>query len=123
MDLPMEVRQIVANKNIKDDIGKVALQRGPLIYCAEWADNFGKAGNIIVPPAANFSTMYEPALLHGVVTLKSSLPAVIISNDAVSTTTQAFTGIPYYAWAHRGKGEMMIWFPAQVKNIDLISHD
>ena len=39
----MEVRKVVANENVKDDIGKVALQRGPVIYCAEWVDNNGKA--------------------------------------------------------------------------------
>ena len=48
MTLPMEIRKIVANPKIPDDIGKMALQRGPLIYCAEWVDNFGKTSNIIL---------------------------------------------------------------------------
>lgn len=122
VNLPMEVRQLVANKNIKDDIGKVALQRGPLIYCAEWPDNFGKASNIIVPPDAVFIPEYKAGMLHGITVLKSNLPAVVISNDnTVSTVKQPFTAIPYYAWAHRGRGEMMIWFPARVKNIELLT--
>ena len=54
--LPMDVRKIVANRNVKDDIGKVAIQRGPLMYCAEWSDNGGKAANIIIPQTASFAS-------------------------------------------------------------------
>jgi DUF1680 family protein len=123
VNLPMEVRRVIANENIKDDIGKVALQRGPLIYCAEWADNNGKAGNIIIPDNASFATEYKPDLLNGIVVLKANVPIVVVNNDGnnVSTVNSSFTAIPYYAWAHRGKGEMMVWFPRQVKDIDLVS--
>ena len=123
VNLPMEVRRVIANENVKDDIGKVALQRGPLIYCAEWIDNGGKAANMIIPDNASFTTEYKPGLLNGVVILKSNIPAVLVSNDgnSVSTSNKEFIAIPYYAWAHRGKGEMMIWFPKQIKDIDLVS--
>ena len=123
VSLPMEVRRVIANENVKDDIGKVALQRGPLIYCAEWIDNGGKAANMIIPDNAKFTTEYKPGLLNGVVILKSNIPAVVVSNDgnSVSTSNKEFIAIPYYAWAHRGKGEMMIWFPKQIKDIDLVS--
>ena len=123
VNLTMEVRRVIANENVKDDIGKVALQRGPLIYCAEWVDNDGKAANMIIPDNAIFTTEYKPDLLNGVVIIKSNVPSVVVSNDgtSVSTVDKAFTAIPYYAWAHRGKGEMMVWFPKQVKDIDLVS--
>lgn len=119
--LPMEVRQVKANENVKDDIGKVALQRGPLIYCAEWTDNNGKASNIIIPDATVFSATYRPDLLNGVTVLNSQVPVITIDEKGsnVSTVTRNFTAIPYYAWANRGKGEMMVWFPQQVKDIDL----
>jgi DUF1680 family protein len=125
MILPMEVRKVVANQNLKDDIGKMALQRGPLMYCAEWPDNNGKVSNLILPQAATFSTEVKPDLLDGVTVLKSEASAVMVDSNTntVSTTKQAFTAIPYYAWAHRGKGEMMIWFPTTVKNIDIISQE
>jgi uncharacterized protein len=55
VDLPMDVRRVVANEKVKDDKGKVALQRGPLIYCAEWADNNGRAANIPHPCRCGFS--------------------------------------------------------------------
>ena len=125
VNLPMEVRRVVANENVKDDIGKVALQRGPIIYCAEWADNNGKAANIIIPTSAMFTTEFKSDLLNGVEVIKSNVPAVVVSNDGsnISTVDQSFTAIPYYAWAHRGKGEMMIWFPTKVQDVDLITKE
>ena len=62
VDLPMEVRRITANKNLKDDIGKVALQRGPLVYCAEWPDNNGKTSNIVMPAGTQFTNEFKPDL-------------------------------------------------------------
>jgi len=122
VSLPMEVRRVVANENLKDDIGKIALQRGPLMYCAEWPDNNGKTSNIIIPASATFTNEFKPGLLNGVVVLKSAVPAIIVnSNESVSTVQQPFTAIPYYSWANRGKGEMMLWFPVAVKDVDLIA--
>src|SRR5260221_7378433 len=62
--LPMEVRKVIANQNVKEDIGKVALQRGPLMYCAEWPDNGGKSSNPILSGTATISTVFQPALVH-----------------------------------------------------------
>jgi len=121
VNLPMEVRRVVANTKVSDDIGKVALQRGPLIYCAEWPDNNGKTSNILLPKDALFSTEFKNDLLHGVTVIKSEIPAILISGNSVTTAKQNFTAIPYYAWAHRGKGEMEVWFPEEVKNIDILS--
>jgi uncharacterized protein len=122
VSLPMEVRKVVANEKVKDDIGKIALQRGPLIYCAEWTDNNGKTSNIILPVNTNFSTEFNAGLLNGVTVLKAEVPAVVSNNnESISTVKQSFTAIPYYSWANRGKGEMEVWFPTQVKDIELIS--
>jgi DUF1680 family protein len=120
--LPMEVRKVIANQNVKEDIGKVALQRGPLMYCAEWPDNNGNVSNLILPETATFSTELKPELLHGVTVIKSEASAVMIdpSGNSVSSVKQGFTAIPYYSWAHRGKGEMMVWIPVRVRQIDLI---
>jgi hypothetical protein len=62
-----------------------------------------------------------PSLLNGVTVLKSEVPVILVEqNQNVSTATRPFVAIPYYAWAHRGKGEMMVWFPTTVKNIEII---
>ena len=86
VDLPMEVRRVTASQNLKDDIGKVALQRGPLMYCAEWPDNNGKTSNIILPADAVFTTAFVPGLLNGVTILKTEVPAVVISKNENITT-------------------------------------
>jgi len=123
VNLPMEVRKVVADPQVADDLGKVALQRGPLIYCAEWADNNGMATDFILPENTQFSTEFRKDLLNGVTVMKSEAIAVVIDDTGLNVTTvpRPFTAIPYYAWAHRGKGEMMIWFPKKVTNVDLIS--
>lgn len=123
--LPMEVRKVVANSNVKSDIGKVALQRGPIMYCAEWIDNDGKASNLVMPANTTFTTEFKPELLKGIEVLKTQVPAVVIGNngETISTKTQNFMAIPYYAWANRGKGEMMLWFPEKVKDIDILASE
>jgi uncharacterized protein len=122
VDLPMEVKRVVANENITNDIGKIALQKGPIIYCAEWVDNNGKTSNLIIPANIIFTSEFNAALLNGVNTLKAEVPAVIINNnESISTQKQIFTAIPYYSWANRGKGEMTVWFPTQIKDIELLS--
>ena len=123
LTLPMDVQRVVANTSLIDDNGKVALQRGPIIYCAEWKDNDGKASNIIIPKNAVFTAAYAPALLNGVTVLKANVKTVNVDETAqtVSTANKTMTAIPYYSWANRGKGEMTVWFPEQVKYIELIT--
>ena len=100
-----------------DDNGKVALQRGPIMYCAEWKDNNGLASNIIVPKDAAFKPEYETGLLNGVMVLKADVKSINVdaAGQNVSTQNTTLTAIPYYSWANRGKGEMTVWFPEQVK--------
>ena len=123
VDLPMPVRKLVANEKLPDDIGKVALQRGPLVYCAEWKDNGGKTDNLIVPNSTVFTQEFRTDLLNGVMVLRATTPAVMISGNGenIRTESHPFIAIPYYAWANRGEGEMTIWFPNTVKDIDLIT--
>ncbi|WP_223649661.1 glycoside hydrolase family 127 protein [Hymenobacter psoromatis] len=123
VNLSLEVRRVHANPLVKDDLGKVALQRGPVMYCAEWADNNGKTSNIVVPTGTTFAASYQPQLLHGVETLTATVPVVLVAANgtSVSTTPRTLLAIPYYAWANRGKGEMTVWFPSTLTNLDLIS--
>ncbi|RYY07745.1 MAG: glycoside hydrolase family 127 protein, partial [Cytophagaceae bacterium] len=121
--LPMEVRRVHANPLVKDDLGKVALQRGPVMYCAEWQDNNGKTSNLIVPAATAFTASYQPHLLNGVTTLTATVPVVQLGADgaSVSTVARPLVAIPYYAWANRGRGEMTVWFPEKLTDLDLLS--
>jgi DUF1680 family protein len=123
VNMPMDVRRVVANNKIGKDNGKIALQRGPIMYCAEWKDNNGMASNIIVPKGAVFKPEFEAGLLNGVTVLKAEVKSINVDalGQNVSTQSTTLTAIPYYSWANRGKGEMMVWFPEQVKYVDLLT--
>jgi uncharacterized protein len=95
LSMPMPVRRVLANPQVKDDADLVALERGPLMYCSEWPDNNGHALNVVVPDNAPLRTEFRKDLLNGI--------TVISGNN--------FTAIPYYAWANRGMGEMAMWMP------------
>lgn len=121
VDLPMEVRKVAAIDKIKEDRNRIALQRGPLVYCLEHADNNGQVKNIIVPEPTKWKAEMDNNLLNGVVTLKGEVPVVKLSADGQSVTTekQPVTAIPYFSWANRGKGEMEIWIPTKISAISL----
>jgi DUF1680 family protein len=95
------------------------------MYCAEWIDNNGRASNLVMPVNSEFQVAFNPGLLNGIEVLKSKVPAVLIENngEAIRTQEQNFVAIPYYAWANRGKGEMMLWFPEKVKDIDIVASE
>ena len=122
--LPMPVRKVIANVKVKEDGGKIALQRGPLIYCAEWIDNQKQAANIIVPQESEFRSTFEPNLLNGVTVIEA--PAIFVHVEdggrRISSSGGTLRAIPYYAWANRGKGEMVVWFPEKIKYIDIIAN-
>lgn len=123
MTLPMDIQRVMANEKLAEDNNKVALQRGPIMYCAEWKDNGGQAANIIIPQNTTFTAAYKPELLNGVTVLTGDVKAVQVDSTGlgISTQNQTLTAIPYYSWANRGKGEMMVWFPQQVKYVELLT--
>lgn len=121
--LPMSVRRVIANENVADDNGKVALQRGPIIYCAEWKDNGGKTSGIILPDDSPLTSEFRRDLLKGIEVVKGDVVSVNVSDDGKTVTSEkrTLTAIPYYSWANRGKGEMTVWFPRKIKNVDLLT--
>lgn len=123
LELPMTVEKIISNEKVINNKGKIALQFGPLIYCLESPDNFGATSNVIVPETSTFTTQFQPALLKGVMTLQGNGIAVMVDKEknSVQTKAQPVTAIPYYAWAHRGKGEMTVWIPQRVSGIEILS--
>ena len=113
LNLPMPVRRVVANGQVAADRGRVALQRGPIVYAAEWPDNpNGKVRNLMLPGTSKLTAEFRPDLLGGVSVVKAR--ATGLAYDAqgrVITKEQDFTAIPYYAWANRGRGQMVVWIP------------
>ncbi|HEX9511502.1 MAG TPA: glycoside hydrolase family 127 protein [Puia sp.] len=110
MNLPMPVEKVVADSRLTDDTGKVAVQRGPLMYCAEWKDNGGKVSNLLLPVNSQWLPKRRPDLLEGLTVLTGQ--AARRTDSTTLSQTIPVTLIPYYAWANRGKGEMTVWLPA-----------
>lgn len=121
LNLPMEVKKVIARSELKQDDDRIALQRGPLIYCVEGADNNGQAWNLFVPDHARFTTSFQKDLLEGVTTIQFQSPTVQVAKDGQSVTTEekTITAIPYYAWCNRGKNAMQIWLPRKIKEVKL----
>jgi hypothetical protein len=111
LDLPMPVRELIANPLIKDDIGKMALQRGPLVYCAEWPDNKEiSILNLLLKKENKFTTEYLPGLLNGVTVIRTKGTSTPPSTDKTNNNKeQVVTAIPYFSWANRGQGDMSVW--------------
>jgi DUF1680 family protein len=106
LSLPMSVHRVIANGKVAEDRHKVALVRGPIVYCAEGVDNGGKALDLIIPDDAEFEAEYKSDLLGGVTVITAN-----VSDE--SGGERKLTAIPYYAWSHRGPGEMVVWFPGK----------
>ncbi len=111
LSLPMPVRRVVANEKVSADQGKVALQRGPIVYCAEWTDSPDKhVRNIVLNDSTTLKGDFEPALLHGVEVIRGKAVAYRTdANDRLQHSEEPFEAIPYYAWANRGPGQMEVW--------------
>lgn len=124
IDLPMPVRRIVAIDKVKENLNRVALQRGPLVYCFEHADNEGKAMNIVIPDKAVFKTEFKSDLLNGIVVIQTQATIAKISADgaSVGTVNQTVTAIPFYSWANRGTGQMQVWIPEKITDVRLLSN-
>ncbi|HCW09251.1 MAG TPA: six-hairpin glycosidase [Cytophagales bacterium] len=123
LNLPMSARRVVANNQVMDDRGKVAVQRGPIVYCAEGKDNQGATSNLILPDQANLVYEFKTDFLNGLGVITSSAKAIKIesSQTDIETKSQALTLIPYFSWANRGEGEMEIWFPKRITGINIKS--
>jgi DUF1680 family protein len=121
LKLPMEVRQIKSRNEVKANEDRIALQRGPLVYCVEGADNAGEVWNLLVPKNPTFETGKGQILDESVVTIQANLLAVEAAPDGlnIKTKPKSVRAIPYYTWANRGNNPMQIWLPAKIKKISI----
>ncbi len=112
LKLPMEPQRVIANEKVADDAGKVALQRGPIVYCVEWPDvKDGHVVNLVLADDAPLSTEFKKDLLGGVEVIRGEAESLrkADAKGAIAREKVPFTAIPYYAWANRGRGEMAVW--------------
>jgi hypothetical protein len=109
LHLPMPVRRVVSHPAVKADDGRVAIERGPLVYAAEFVDHGGRVTNLILADQSPLAAEWRPDLLKGVMTVTGRASAVKARQGATVAEPVPLTLIPYYGWAHRGKGEMAVW--------------
>lgn len=102
LDISMPVRRVISSEKVSENKGKMALERGPLVYCVEGIDNGGKVSDVKMVKNTAFATELKPGLLRGLMIIKGK-----------NAGRAGFTAIPYYAWSHRGAGEMAVWLPTQ----------
>ncbi len=111
LTLPMPVRRVLANREVVANRDRVALQRGPIVFAAEWPDNpNGQVRNIVLPDVGALTSEFRGDLLNGVQVVRGR--AVGLARDArggVRRTEQPFIAIPYATWANRGRGQMAVW--------------
>jgi DUF1680 family protein len=116
ISFPMEVRTVAADDRVMDDYGKIAVQRGPVIYCAEWPDNpGGKVLNLILKKNPSFTTSFSYELPGGMQIVKTTGNQTRRTLEGKIDTlgNETITLIPYAYWNNRGPGQMMVWLPVQ----------
>lgn len=113
INLPMEVRQVKANDALAADRGKLAVERGPILYCAEFADNNGALGNISIPQGAAFTVADATHSGFNSLRLITAAANRTVRDEEGKAKTEecAITLTPYFSRAYRGSGEMKIWIP------------
>jgi DUF1680 family protein len=110
---------VVAHDAVKDDAGRVALERGPLVFCLEGVDHGGKALSIALSDDAVLAAEHRPNLLGGVTVLRGKgLVALRNADGSVASEPIELTAIPYYAWCHRGAGPMTVFIPRNVRDAE-----
>ncbi len=111
LGLPMPVRRVLSHPGVLTNKGKVALQRGPVVYCLEGPDNSGRVLDLYIPDEINLSTEFRPDLLGGVMVITGDARTAkrALDGSVVPDSQKRFTAIPYAVWAHRGRAHMTVW--------------
>jgi len=111
----MEPRTVKANNKVEADRGRIAVERGPIVYCAEFPDNNFDIFSVFMNRNPKFEVVEKPDLLYGINQLKTGAQTLGYDDQGRLTTTDVnLTLIPYYAWAHRGSGAMEVWLPQEL---------
>lgn len=117
--IPMEAHRIYAHPNLRADAHKIAIQRGPLVYCLEGADNGEPLSSISLSEDGAFTETFDETLLGGAVVVEGSGSRInqegwnggLYGRVKAPVEAVAVKAIPYYLWGNRGSGEMKVWIP------------
>lgn len=111
----MEPRTVKANYKVEADRGRISVERGPIVYCAEWPDNDFDVLSILMNREPKFEVVERPDLLYGLNQLTTDAQVLNYDdNGRLVAEDVKLTLIPYYAWCHRGSGSMAVWLPQEL---------
>jgi uncharacterized protein len=121
LELPMTIKKYAADKDVKYDNDRIAIQRGPLVYCVEGADNKEGVWNLLLPENSTFSEMNYAILDEPVVALQTEVPSAYpdANGKGITIRQRKITAIPYYCWANRGANDMQVWLPTRIKEVKI----
>ncbi|MCE9560196.1 MAG: glycoside hydrolase family 127 protein, partial [Armatimonadetes bacterium] len=117
LNMPMPVRRVAAHPLVKADIGRLAMARGPLVYCVETVDQKVPITDLWLPADQELTSKWQPKLLGGVMTVtgkvrrSNSVWEGGLYGSSISTEVVSMVAIPYYAWDNREAGAMAVWLP------------
>jgi DUF1680 family protein len=124
LSLPMPVERVHADPRVKADVGRVALQRGPVVYCLEGVDNDGQVRNLCLPKDAHLKAAFVKDLLGGVVVVSGEALAVSANEeDSLVTRAVPFRAVPYCTWDNRKPGPMVVWLAESPELAELPGQD
>jgi DUF1680 family protein len=124
LSLPMPVERVYADPRVRADVGRVALQRGPVVYCLESVDNQGQVRNLCLPKENPVVSTFEKDLLGGVAVLRGEAQSVSRQDDGrLASKPVSFQAVPYYAWDNRQSGPMAVWLPETPELAELPGED
>lgn len=124
LDLPMQTQRVEANAKVEADAGRFALKRGPIVYCLEGRDQADdRVLNVLVPDSVTISSKFDPVQFGGVQTLQLNGFLVKKKTTAQEADLQklALKAIPYFTWANRGRDNMLVWLPHDLKKVPAVA--
>lgn len=117
----MKPKKLRASSEVKYDEGRIALQRGPFVYCVEGADNKDGVWNIVVPKNVNFTEINHKVLNEPVIALQAEVSSAFPTSDGtnIEMKKRKIIAIPYYCWANRGANSMQVWLPTSIQDVKI----
>jgi len=119
--IPMEIQKLTAIDSVRFDRDRIAIQRGPILYCVEGADNNEGVWNLFMPSSATFTGINYKILDEPVIALQAEVNTLMPNKEGsnVEVKKRKITAIPYYCWANRGNNSMQVWLPTKISDVKI----
>lgn len=118
IEFDMPIRKVSANDNVKNLRNKIAIERGPIVYCAEAIDNGGSVSDIFFDEQSNLTSCYGESLFDGTWIITGNAKRAFFEDDTRYCKTAKLTLIPYYLWNNRGANCMEVWLSQSLESVD-----